>query len=613
MTDTFCTKSGGSPPDENRLDAVAVSADPYLNVPQELKDLDHWVVWRYETRGGKPTKMPYTPNTGWKADTSDPKTWGQYTPALEARVKFSGVGCVIAVPYVGIDLDKCRNPTTGEIEDWAMEIVREVNSYTELSPTGTGLHIWVRGILPSGKRRAGRVEMYDESRYFTVTGEHLAGTPLTIENRDLTSLHSRIESLDPRNKKPAQSVTSYASSSLKHSELMAGRWKGLYPSQSEADLALCILLARKHGCDAEEIDSEFRNSGLYREKWDRGDYRNQTIRMAIDSVSNSRGLQRPEIAQAVAVSPSVADWRSSFKSYSELEQGENEFLIKGFLPTGITFIGGHPGSGKTWLALSIAKALATGQKFLGHYEVSSATPVLYLIPEAGERAFRSRLEKIKLTTLGDSFLCRTLKDKPPKLDDPNLIGAIQALKPVVILDTAIRFSTAESENSATDNRQLTNGILSLIREGAKGVIGIHHATKSSASQTELTLETALRGSGDLGAICDSAWALKCTDPTPLDINVKCVKARDFEVPPAFRIKGWPHLNDIGDFAVIDQVHSETGDTKAGRFSEFVRNNPEATYRQIEEATGVTASKIRDLGKSAGWTKAGKSWTHDEVL
>jgi RecA-family ATPase len=79
-----------------------------------------------------------------------------------------------------------------------------------------------------------------------------------------------------------------------------------------------------------------------------------------------------------------------------MERGELEFLISDFLPRGVTFIGGLPGAGKTWFALSLVKALVTGVPFLGRYAVPARVPVLYLIPEVGERAFRSRLERCGL-------------------------------------------------------------------------------------------------------------------------------------------------------------------------------------------------------------------------
>ena len=147
------------------------------NVPDELKARPQWVVWRLEERQSGPTKVLYSPRGG-KAKSTDLMTWGTFEEAYEAygSGRYSGVGFVFcsADPYVGVDLDSCVDAQTGELELWAAEIVAELDSYAELSPSGTGVHVIARGALPGGRRRKGRVEMYDQGRFFTVTG-HVLG------------------------------------------------------------------------------------------------------------------------------------------------------------------------------------------------------------------------------------------------------------------------------------------------------------------------------------------------------------------------------------------------------------------------------------------------------
>jgi primase-polymerase (primpol)-like protein len=154
---------------------------------QDLRDLRQWLVWRSEERDGKPTKIPYSPLTGSKASSTDPKTWAGYPEAVSVCKErgFDGVGFVFTSEddLCGVDLDGCLNPETGEIEGWAQEIIEELNSYTEISPSGAGVHVLVRATLPEGRNRKGRFEVYDRARYFAVTGEHLAGTPQGIESR----------------------------------------------------------------------------------------------------------------------------------------------------------------------------------------------------------------------------------------------------------------------------------------------------------------------------------------------------------------------------------------------------------------------------------------------
>jgi hypothetical protein len=174
-------------------------------IPQELKDLDQWVDWRGVDRMDQHTgevklnKIPINPVDLTHADSTDPRTWSSFSVATSAiataleeweqenptAYRGGGVGFVVTDqdPYVGIDLDNCVDPVTGEIAPWAQAIVDAFASYTEITPTGTGLRIWVKGTLPPRGRKKGLVEMYSDLRFFTVTGWHVAGTPGTIALR----------------------------------------------------------------------------------------------------------------------------------------------------------------------------------------------------------------------------------------------------------------------------------------------------------------------------------------------------------------------------------------------------------------------------------------------
>jgi putative DNA primase/helicase len=139
------------------------------NIPRELKVRPQWVVW--EAVGEKLDKVPYSTRTGRKASSTDLMTWSTFPEALEAYEdgEYAGLGFMFssADPYTGIDLDDCVGED-GEIADWALEIARCLDSYTELSATGSGLHVIVRGDVPN--RRKGDIEVYSSKRFFTMTG-----------------------------------------------------------------------------------------------------------------------------------------------------------------------------------------------------------------------------------------------------------------------------------------------------------------------------------------------------------------------------------------------------------------------------------------------------------
>jgi putative DNA primase/helicase len=204
----------------------------------------------------------------------------------------------------GVDLDRCRDPETGEIESWAQEIIEELDSYAEISPSWRGVHVLLRGELPPGRRRKNRIEMYDRARFFTITGHRLQDVPATINRRqeELAQLHRQVFGLEKPTRTSKPEGKAAAGMMLADSELIdhamraangekfARLWAGDMSEyatagnegRSEADLALCSLLAFWCGPDEDRIDKLFRQSGLMRQKWERSDYRALTLAVALD-------------------------------------------------------------------------------------------------------------------------------------------------------------------------------------------------------------------------------------------------------------------------------------------------------------------------------------------
>ena len=124
--------------------------------PGELRTTDQFVCWREESRDGNVTKVPYSVHGG-RASSTNPKTWAPFDEAVAVSARYDGIGFVFTEddPFAGIDIDKCRNVETGEIDPWARKIVAAFDSYTEASPSGTGLHIFVKATLPGPNNRKG--------------------------------------------------------------------------------------------------------------------------------------------------------------------------------------------------------------------------------------------------------------------------------------------------------------------------------------------------------------------------------------------------------------------------------------------------------------------------
>jgi primase-polymerase (primpol)-like protein len=219
-----------------------------------------------------------------RAKVNDSATWSGFADAVSTMRAGSatGVGVVLGDGLVGVDLDHVRAERTGLVDADATKVVCTIGSYTEVSPSGTGLHVWAWGSLPPGGRRRGCVEMYDAGRFFTVTGRHVVGTPWTIEPRTeaLAAVHAQhlgVPAAPPP--PPVASSPGYVTDAALIARAHAARngakfaalWRGDttgYPSHSEADLALCSMLAFWTRGDAGRIDRLFRLSGLMRPKWD---------------------------------------------------------------------------------------------------------------------------------------------------------------------------------------------------------------------------------------------------------------------------------------------------------------------------------------------------------
>src|SRR2546421_348031 len=148
----------------------------------ELTPYPQFVVWKYVMEQKKLKKRPYNPRTNLPARTNDPSTWGRLDHSLKALAtgRYNGIGFVFSEsdPFTGTDLDACVSKD-GSIAPWVQEIITTLSSYTEYSPSKLGVHILTQATLPGAGRKIGHVEMYAEGRVFTITADHIAGTPTT--------------------------------------------------------------------------------------------------------------------------------------------------------------------------------------------------------------------------------------------------------------------------------------------------------------------------------------------------------------------------------------------------------------------------------------------------
>jgi len=325
-------------PNDPSARPVAIVPNPD-GIPQVLKDANRWGTWGYEERTAKDqeksinkkrwAKRPFRIIGVRAASTNDPEGWGTFKLAWWRYQKNKDSAARLAksgkVPHLselsdglgflfvegdgfcGIDLDDCRDPVTGVIAPWAWKIILALASYAEVSPSGTGVKIIIRGYIAGGGRRVkyqgGEVEVYCTGRFFAITGVRVEGTPPTVEDAQ-AALDALIEEVFPaRGPTREQDVAAIAASRTllhhlgddqlvakmmendKTAALMRGDLSSHKGDHSRADLALANHLCFFTGGDAQRIDRIFRASALMRPKWDerRGDlaYGERTIRQAL--------------------------------------------------------------------------------------------------------------------------------------------------------------------------------------------------------------------------------------------------------------------------------------------------------------------------------------------
>lgn len=324
-------------------DVQPVIAHNLEQLPARLRRLDRWVCWRYLIRNGKPTKVPFDAKTGREASSTDPTTWSplaEVVHALGGGTTFSGPGFVFADGdgLCGVDLDRAIDPDTKQLKPWAERIVRDLDSYTEISPSGTGVKVFIAGVKPGKRCRTaiedGEIEIYDRGRYFTTTGVRWSDAPADVEDRQtqLTALYDRLFEPGPGvvptpAPPPNSTVPSYTRADLTDEEILnlargqrrtgakfaalydTGDWQAHFGSQSEADSSLIFTLAF-YTKDAAQLDRLFRSSKLLRPKWDKrhGEqtYGQMTIDKALQKVTKQYQPRRSRAVNKRSDHPAAA-------------------------------------------------------------------------------------------------------------------------------------------------------------------------------------------------------------------------------------------------------------------------------------------------------------------
>jgi hypothetical protein len=455
---TATTKKAMTADPARKPPALPPNAD---GIPPELRARQQWVCWKWTwlDKEAKWSKVPFTAAGRAKASTTDPATWGTFTQATATvrAGRADGIGFVFTAqdPFFGLDLDECRDPIHEELSCDAEAVVQAFGTYTEVSPTGTGVKLIGLGKVPAGGNRKGDYEVYDNARYFALTGQRSEFAPAEIADCQaaLNEFHAKYIAPPPAKAPQPAANGLVVALDLSDEDLLAkaraarngALFEALYDrgdisrydnDDSRADLALCGLLAFWTQGDAARIDNLFRGSALMREKWNRTDYRERTIRKAVTgrtefySGRRERGDDGDE--EEDDNSPDDDKQSAAFDFIDARTFCEKDcrpsWLIRRLLVRGQPCVlGGPQKTLKTSVLIDMAVGMAAPCKTLGYFEPGERFRVGVLSGESGEAALQATYGRVCAARGVDP---RTLPVfwgfRLPSLSDPRQLAALAA-------------------------------------------------------------------------------------------------------------------------------------------------------------------------------------------
>lgn len=520
------------------------------SIPHELKTLPQWVV-----RKGK---TPFNPINGSPAKAGQPGTWSSFDNAAFTVDLYDGLGFEFADGggIVGIDLDTVRDPKTGYIAPEAADIIRTLDSYTEISPSGYGFHIyihadpglrlpWHRASLPANgiervetNRRTGKavrkepeIEVYNDKRYFTFTGNRY-GDRQTLEERGAelialiqfygkhTEAPAEAAPQSPRSDAPLpEALRDYLSIGLDKDAKFRSLWNGNRPQGNESgdDQALMNKLAYWCGKDEAAMIAAFTASphcqskdAAHLKKAQRADYLSRTAKRAIRDCTGTAAetdaqYQAERIRQDFSPQENKDDEKKplKFRRMSEIKPKRPNYLIFPYFPRGkLTIIGGVSGSTKTWFTLELSAVISKGRRFFSDDDDASARDPGIVIYQTKENDYESdvrpRLDKLDANLDNIIVLDDYDEDEngfPLTLSDGRIEQAMQELHPaLLIFDPIQSYLGAETDmNQANKVRPIMDKLIDIAARYDCALVLISHMSK----KTDLGALDRLLGSSDL--------------------------------------------------------------------------------------------------------------------
>ncbi|MDP6250144.1 MAG: AAA family ATPase [Candidatus Pacebacteria bacterium] len=602
-----------------KLNKPSISVE---SIPEELKACNQWVMYRLMKKPGKvkPDRVPMRANFS-NASVTNPKTWCSFDDAVSALKKknFNGIGFVFTGedPYCGIDMDSCVNPKTNIIESWAKDWIDKFASYTELSPSGTGVHIIVKGKLLSEKgKKKEDYEIYDRKRFFTFTGNIISPEYSHIEERqevaeefynfitDKQAIKTEIplpegQVLSSREIEDVIKKAKSAKNGEKFSKLFDGAWEEfVYPSQSEADQALCDLLAYWTDCNPIGIDQLFCKSKLYRDKWDRDDYRDSTI-------GNAISITRQQTKDDTCSKEEDVTEGFHIIHISDVKHQPMEYQIDRIWPiNSVGIMSGQPGAHKSWLAWEIAVCISSGTMLFGIYECRKGRVLAFNDEDNLSMVTCSRIKALALQkNLDIKYLDLDLINVPAITLNDDVVQkklelTIKQYKPdMVIFDPLRNVHSLDEDNATAMSAKLLHFLREMNRRYSCSVLLVCHDKKSRRDGGSNRPDQ-VRGSNALVGWRDNAIFLNEEKNKLIKVQIYNRACQSIH-PFSFILK--TEKDDQGDLKTAqlvvtthDQIKDQKETKELQKIKKVIRENCPVKRNDIVDKVGINRKKCLTL-------------------
>lgn len=632
--------SDGAP----RPKALALKAD---GIPAELRRRRQSVCWKYSGRIDKKTgttkytKIPIRPD-GRPADSTDRHTWSTFAECLKAyeQGRADGVGFATSPtdPYTLIDLDHVIDRETGSIAPWANHIIeaaKKEGAYIELSPSGTGVHIFGKGPQKFDGRKANDAEMYCRGRFFTQSGWILPGTRTRSIGRIKKTVELVRARLDMCKEQPSKKVAPGLTGKRPYADNLTdekildqfafrsangARLKKLlsgdisdYPSASEADLAAASDLAFWFWCDPVKIEAVMRDSQLMRCKWNENkQYLARTIARAIAGKTDYFGkleervdmsdtpepkTQKKEQSDDAPAGPKVFDYREHMRPVQDLIDNPPppiEYIVEDMIARGsCSLLIGKPKSYKTSIMLQIATALSGNPKLLDGWasfkKLAKVGRAAFIDLEQNNRIFFEQITRMGTTKVAANFVRITAF---PKLDEDG-VAVLRAMVTkekfsFVIIDSLARVKPDPKRGGSifADDAAVMQRLTNLAHELNVHILVVAHAGKRDASDNPMEM---IAGTNGLTASVDDVFVWF----TPANGDAGGVKRRNL-------FMSGRNIRRPGTY-VFEKLDTDALFTMRGSEDVFVRG--ETKRRIIGLLGGGAAMTPNQLAQSLGRDRA----------